>query len=335
MFIDLNISDKYVLSLLKDVQKDDIEFYLKKGNGIYICNFPDYYWHNVYNIKTARNYSINKKNKIFNCLSSESILVSPTEIDQNVFTNKNITYGRISHLKSIFNISRLKQIEYSFRLLFFVFKNHKKYDYILYYNFEMPIFFTALIFKYILNKKIYVDFEDDYSLLNRNILKNTLNKLLFKIPELVICVNKAMINNFSSKTKCLIFNGFIDLEYMKQLDCKLNENSKFLFAGSLDKIRGADLIQEVAIALRKKVKNFKIYVCGTGPLEKVLTGLNISEIEFKGFLNDLEYDELLKECDYFLVLQKPDHPFSNGSFPSKIEYYSKFKKPIFHLKIIS
>ena len=333
MSINLNISRKYDLSLLNEVQKDNIEFYLKKGKGIFICNFPDSHWHSLYNFKISRNYSINKKNNLFHCLSNNSILVSPTEIDQNVYTNKNITCGRILHLKSIFTFSRLKQIEYSLRLLVFVFKYRKQYDFILYYNFEMPIFFTAFIFKFILNKKIYVDFEDDYSLLKRNLLKNSLNKLLFKIPELVICVNKEMINNFSSKTKCLIFNGFIDLEYMKQLDCKLNENSKFLFAGSLDEIRGADLIPDVAIALRKKLKNFKIYVCGTGPLEKYLSRLNISEIEFKGFLNDLEYDELLNECDCFLVLQKPDHPFSKGSFPSKIEYYSKFKKPILSLKI--
>lgn len=329
----IKINDIYFLSPLLEVENDDIITYLKKEDGIYICSFPDQLWHNEHGLKVTRNYSIRKKQKMFDCLSDESILLSPTEVNEGLVTKKNLANNRVVHLSSRYKRPRLKQIEYSFQLLKYVISHRKSFVFIFYYNFEMPIFFTAFFLKYFLKKKIYVDFEDDYTLISRNWLKNLINKWLFSVPDMVICINRKMVQHFHKKIKCLIFNGFIDLEYMKTIDFKFRENSTFLFAGSLDEIRGADLLPDIINALKKEINSFKINVCGAGPLEKYLTELNIPEIKFYGFLNEEDYFKLLNSSDFFLVLQKPDHPFNQGSFPSKVEYYSSFKKPIFSLKL--
>jgi glycosyltransferase involved in cell wall biosynthesis len=331
MASELILNGKYLLSPLKNIYKDDINSALSKGTGIYICSFPDQYWHDVYNFKVDKNYSIQKKTKVFNCLNESSILLSPTEISKEVSTNITIKKNRVVHLSSIFKYTRLKQIEYTIKILFFVYKNKSKIDFVLYYNFEMPIFFTSLIFKYILCKKIYVDFEDDYSLIERNKYIDKLSNYLYKIPDLVICINNEMVRHFGNNAKCLVFNGFADLDYAKNLDFTFRENTSFLFAGTLDTIRGADLLISIVDGLKQEIKNFKIFVCGTGPLKSDIENLNIPEIDYLGFLTESQYLDILEKSDCFLVLQKPDHPFNKGSYPSKIEYYAQFKKPIYSL----
>jgi glycosyltransferase involved in cell wall biosynthesis len=130
-----------------------------------------------------------------------------------------------------------------------------------------------------------------------------------------------------------VFNGFVDLEYAKTLDFKLKNGVEFLYAGALDSIRGIDLLPDLVNSLRQRLTSFSIYVTGSGPYEKEIKKWDLKEVVFLGFLNNAEYENILEKADVYLVLQKPDHPFSLGSFPSKIEYYSKYKKPIFKIDL--
>jgi len=56
-------------------------------------------------------------------------------------------------------------------------------------------------------------------------------------------------------------------------------------------------------------------------------------VEYLGFLDDNEYDERLQRADACLLLQKPDHPFSRGSFPSKVDMYARYRKPVYVVEL--
>ena len=67
-------------------------------------------------------------------------------------------------------------------------------------------------------------------------------------------------------------------------------------------------------------------------LRPLVESWDYPEVEYLGFLNDPAYTHIMQQVDACLVLQKPDHLFSLGSFPSKIDQYAKYNKPIFILK---
>lgn len=328
----LILTEKYVLEPLLHVEKDNISHFLSREVGVYICSFPSSEWLDYYNLKVSKNYSSQKKQRMFSLMKKGSFLFSPTEIDTDIYTPKKFSSNNILYLSSIFINSRLKQIDYSFKIIQEIWRVRNKISYVLYYNFGMPIFFTSLIVKYLFGKKIYVDFEDDSILLRSSNLKNVINKWLYLIPDYVICINQNMRKCFRPKTETHVFNGFIDMSYAKNLNFDFFENQVFLFAGTLDEIRGVDLIPSIVLELRKYINDFTILISGSGPLSNLITSYEYSEIKYLGFLNENEFENILKISDAFLVLQKPDHPFSKGSFPSKVEYYSKHKKPIYVLK---
>ena len=218
----------------------------------------------------------------------------------------------------------------AFNISKFLYKNRNNYNFCLIYNFYPTEIFAALFAKYFLNKKIILDFEDDYLLLTKNIFYKLYFSIVRNIPDEVICINRNMINYFIHK-KTYIFNGFIDMSYMKNMKIDLKEGSIFLYSGSLDEIRGVDLIPEIVRSLKKILKDFKIYISGSGILEKKIKTWDIKEVVFLGFLNENDYLKIIEISNFCLVLQKPDNKFSTGSFPSKVEYYSKYKKPIFYI----
>ncbi len=327
------VKNKYKLGPVKIIEQDDIQECLSSENGIYVCSLPESNWCVEYGLELVKNFSIKKKLKMFSLMGVGSIIVSPTDIDIPILTPREIRNGKLIHLSSRFINKRLKQLEYTFKIIIETYRLRKQMKYVLYYNFGMPVFFSALFAKYVLGLKVYVDFEDDYTLLRGSGLKNFVNNLMYKVPDIVICINKHMKKHFTSKTQCFVYNAFIDLGFANSLDFRFKEGTTFLFAATLDEIRGADLLPYVVLELRKQIKSFKLIVTGTGPLEGFVSGLSIPELEYFGFLAESAFENILNSCDAFLILQKPDHPFSGGSFPSKIEYYSSFKKPIYSLEM--
>jgi hypothetical protein len=53
---------------------------------------------------------------------------------------------------------------------------------------------------------------------------------------------------------------------------------------------------------------------------------------YHGILAEADYERELKAADVCLVLQRPDHPFSRGSYPSKIQAYVRHGKPVLVLR---
>lgn len=324
----LKINDRYSLCPLRTVDKDDLTPIFTQGKGVYICSFPHPEWYRSHKFKQTKNYSIEKKENFFNLMEDGSILLSPTQDSRIKKPTKTYTYREnIIHFGSSFT-GRLAQIVMALKIMFWLFNNRNSYQYCLIYNFYPAEMLCALFAKYVLGKKTVVDFEDDYLSRSKKRLYDFYFSLVKKIPDIVICINRDMERYFADK-KIYIFNGFIDLSYIKNDDFELFEGMKILYAGALDRIRGVDLIPEIVKALEVKIDNFKIYITGSGPLEREVKNFGIDNVQYLGFLPSDEYKRILNEVDVCLVLQKPDHPFSQGSYPSKIEYYANFKKPIY------
>lgn len=324
----IRINKKYKLCLLKNFRHDNTDF-LKKEKGIYICNFPEKSWYRFNDITQKRNYSIEKKINIFNLMSKESLILSPT-IDCN--NNKKTTkakFNNIYHLRRISTSQKLSQIYMIASAIKFLFLNRRKYKYVLSYNFDLPNYIPGLMAKLFLGKKLYIDFEDDYSI-NDKYKKFLYTNFLFHIPDKVICVNENMEKHFSCET--YVINAFNSLSIPKDKQISLFENVTFFISGGLDDIRGGGLIPDVIIALRSYKFCFKIILVGTGMLEDEIKSWKYPELEYFGYVDNEKYSELIDQSDYCLVLQKPDHPFNLGSFPSKIDHYSEYNKTILILE---
>lgn len=332
MKTNLLINSQYSLEPIIEVRKDNIYSIFNDGIGAYICNYPDNIWYEQHQFKQKGNKSIEKKNKFFELMSSDSILLSPTQDENNDKSTKTIKNGRVIHFGSRFT-GRLAQISKAFKMIVYLFNNKNKFTYCLIYNFYPSEMFFAFIAKFLLNKKIIVDFEDDYLLQSNRFYYKFYFNIVKKIPQTIICINIEMTRYFD-ENKVFVFNGFIDLSYTKDVDYNFFSGCKFLYSGSFDTIRGIDLIPELIVSLRHIIDDFSIYISGSGPLEKEILNWEYPEIKYFGYLNEKDFNYIISEVDFCLVLQKPDHPFSRGSFPSKIEYYSKFKKPIFSLRLI-
>ena len=326
----LSINNRYKLVPLRAIVQDDIEtLFRNAGRGVFICGYPDDEWHSVHGITPDLNYSTLKKRKIFDMLQEESAWISLTECKQNIPT-RSIVIDGIDHIGSSYR-GRLKQIHMLVQLINRLRGLRKSIDFVFHYNFDLPGYLGAMLAKYIWHKTIYVDFEDDYTTRQRPAWKQFITKLLFKTPDEVIVVNEKMSLHFP-KINTTVFNGFADMSYSEKADFSFREDMILLFGGTLDDIRGADVLPDLVEALRKRIRRFTIVVTGTGPLASIVAAWNIPEIKYYGFVSENEYVSLVRSADACLVLQKPDHPFNAGSFPSKIDYFALLKKPIYILE---
>jgi glycosyltransferase involved in cell wall biosynthesis len=149
-----------------------------------------------------------------------------------------------------------------------------------------------------------------------------------------ILINERMQRFFRKNQKTVVLNSFADLSYAE--DLTLEEPVRLLYSGSLDDIRGADLIEDLSAALTEAGLDFDVFITGKGPLQSHIEKVSQQEarLHYEGFVSEQRLDELLSLCDVGLVLQKPDHPFSKGSFPSKIDLYAQYNLAILTLELI-
>lgn len=328
----LSINSKYYLALLTQVEQEDITSLFVEGNGLYICNYQEQAWYDANGFNRGTNYSIEKKTKFYRLLNTPLKILSPTQDEQIKCPSSKLVTDHARHFSSFKLKGRLAQVSFLLGIISWMVKNKSRFRYVLCYNFTPIEIFSGLFAKRVLGKKCIVDFEDDYLLTSDQKLYPYYFKLVSKIPDAVICIHRSMFKYFPNQEK-RVFNGFINLDYTKRMQVELVDGMSFLYSGALDDIRGADLIPEVIQCLRSKITDFKLVVTGSGPLEDTIRNWNMPEVDFRGFLSTSEYEVALSEADICFVLQKPDHPFSQGSFPSKCEFYAKHQKPILLLKL--
>jgi hypothetical protein len=324
----------FCLRPLRSIRCDDLRSFLGPEPGVYISDCPEPDWFQASAPPSRpQQLTIRKKYGVFDSMAAGSAWLSPNS--SRVFGIRQSKDPRgclLLHLGTGALRGRAAQVLQTLTIIGLLTLNRAKYKYVLAYNFYFPFFLGAVYAKLILRKRLYVEYEDDYTLVRASRIKNAIERLLRRTVSGAICVNERMTGYFKHKPTC-VCNALADLSYAPSADFRLVDGIKFLFGGTLDEIRGADLIPDVVQALRLRISNFEMYVTGTGPLLKTVRSWTIPEVKYCGLLTDRDYAELVKSVDVCLVLQKPDHPFSRGSFPSKVEEYARHQKPIYMLTL--
>jgi glycosyltransferase involved in cell wall biosynthesis len=324
----------YWLRPLFRIRRDDLRGLLGPCPGVYICNCPEQAWFEHFGIPGQDfRATVDKKVMMFSYLAPGSRWISPTSPVRWGDSIRNWQSPRMLHLGAGPLFGRAAQIVHTLRLMGLLTTLRTGYKYVLIYNFYLPIFLAGVYAKYVLGKALYVEYQDDYTKRRKNRIKNLLESLLRKICCGAICVNEHMVSYFENKPVA-VCNGFADLSYTQGSDFSIREGMTFLFGGTLDTIRGVDLIPELVSALRSRIKVFRILITGSGPLRGLVESWSFPEVTYCGVLEEQAYDEAIAAVDACLILQKPDHPFSRGSFPSKVEHYAKQKRPIFVLSLV-
>jgi glycosyltransferase involved in cell wall biosynthesis len=324
----------YWLRPLLSIRQDDLRKLLGPYPGVYICNCPEQAWFEHFGIP-GQDYraTVEKKACMFSHLASGSRWISPTSPVRWGDSIRTWQSPRMLHLGAGPLCGRAAQVVHTLQLFCWLTSERASYRYVLMYNFYLPIFLVGVYAKYVLGKSLFVEYQDDYTKRRTNRLKNLFEHMLRKICCGAICVNEHMVSAFADKPVA-VCNGFADLSYTGNCDFSIREGMTFLFGGSLDEIRGIDLVPELVSALQSKISAFRILVTGSGPLRSLVESWSIPEVTYCGLLDEKAYSHVISKADACLILQKPDHPFSRGSFPSKVEQYAKHKKPIFVLSLV-
>lgn len=324
----------YWLRPLLSIRQDNLRTILGSDPGVYICSCPEPAWFEHFGIpRQDYRATVDKKARMFSHLAADSLWISPTSPVRWGHWIRSWQSPRMLHLGAGPLCGRAAQVAHTLQLIWRLTTGRGSYSFVLIYNFYLPVFLAGLYAKYVLGKPLYVEYQDDYTKKRKNRLKNLFERLLRKTCCGAICVNESMTSSFKDKPVA-VCNGFADLSYTENCDFSIREGMTFLFGGTLDDIRGVDLIPELVVALQSKISAFHIVVTGSGPLNGLVKSWTIPQVTYCGVLDEKAYSEAIANADACLILQKPDHPFSRGSFPSKVEHYAKHKKPIFVLSLV-
>lgn len=319
----------YDLVPVLSIRQDDLASLFGHEPGVYVCNGPEPAWYERFGLVRKFNTSVEKKRRMFASLPAGSHWVSPTFDATTNGPTEDFRAGSVLHLGHGAARGRLAQLRQAAKVARWLFTRRDEYAFVHVYNFDLPNYLAPLAAKYLLGKRLYVDYEDDYTVTG-SLPKRLAERVLRRTVTGVVCVNEGMEQHFRGKD-VRVFNAFADLSYLAGMRTGFFEGMRLLYSGSLDDIRGADLVPDLVAALRTRLKQFTIRLSGDGPLRSVVESWRFPEVEYVGFLNDEDYAQELAAADACLLLQKPDHPFSKGSFPSKIDAYAKHRKPILML----
>ncbi len=224
-----------------------------------------------------------------------------------------------------FNLGkRLRIVTTTFAYLGWLLKNRHTFDVIATYNAGVHLALPALVLKWFFGKPVIVDFEDDYLSRKGHLSSSIGQRVLLHYADGAIVANEKMIQ-YLSDIPVSVVNAFVDLSFVSDsLLSKPRDLIRLIYSGSFDEIRGADLIEELLKQLDLQDVKYRLDMTGFGPLGHIGKRLHNGEnIIFHGFLDSDDLASLIKRADVGLVLQKPTHPFSQGSFPSKVMTYAR------------
>ncbi len=104
---------------------------------------------------------------------------------------------------------------------------------------------------------------------------------------------------------------------------------RFLYAGTLEPVTGIDRCLEAFSKVKNK--NCKLTVCGKGSLISLIQDAADTDkrIDFRGYVSDEEYIDLLNESDVLINPRNMDMNENKNNFPSKVlEYLASGRKTI-------
>ena len=320
----------YRLEPLEHIRCDDVAAFLGSRTGIYVCNAPTPAWHGRHKITQTQPSTMGKKRAMFAQMAPGSEWLSPTYVEGVCANTTDWQEGEILHIGYGKSMGRFAQLRQTRRLLRLLRERLNRHAYILTFNLPLPTSLASLALRLSHRTRLLLDFEDDYTLQRASRFKNLIEQGIRRCIDGAVCVNQSMQTVFPDTPTCVV-NAFATAAAFPP--GPLAEGARFLVSGSLDHIRGADLLPDLVRSLRRRLTSFHIDVTGDGPLRSLVESLSFPELTYHGLLDDDEYLRVLAASDICLVLQRPDHPFSRGSYPSKIQAFARQRKPVMVLRV--
>ena len=239
--------------------------------------------------------------------------------------------GLNCHFIPILNLPVIKEILINISTIFYLLKEIKSGDFVLFYNVWKPFPISVFILRKLLGVKLFVLACDVH--VPGQTVSNTLRwryhylKQKFVLPRVdgVIAVTGTILDDFNCKRKSLIMEGGIsqDLFRVDYVRSNTNELFKLLYVGALDRLNGVDLLLE---AFSKNTNpNLRLIIAGQGELRNLVEEAAIadSRIEFFGIIPHAKVIELYKEISLLICLRITKKIHTGYFFPSKlIEYLS-------------
>lgn len=332
----LRLYKEYQTKILKDIRVDDITNLFDNDRVVYItANLFTPELLEKREVTFRGNTAEAKKRRIADSVPNLYKLVS---IDYSVkyrdvfstsFEENGIFHLPILRINKF--IDRLYQI---FSLLFFLLRERKNYDSILFYNFLHHTSLAPLCMHFIFGKKLVVDFEDNYDKHYLSVIRKWVSRYI----DGAILVNEnqeELIKNRDARIS--VINTFADLDYVKpKLNKKVND-LKVIYSGKIDRLRGADLIPEFSNRLEQQNIRHKIIITGYGDFNNIIGSNPLMKkveknIEFLGFVSPSRLNHLLESSDLALAFDKPDLDQNRYLYPSKVQLYAEHRLPILILE---
>lgn len=320
---------QYQLVPLDRVRRDDVRAFLGPDPGVYICNAATDQWFERYRCRQTLPSTLDKKRAVFGAMAPGSRWLSPTFVDEMTQPTDDWMDDDIFHIGYGTATGRYAQGTQAVKIARWLFAHRHEFAYFLIYNLPLPTSLAPLVARVGSPVKVLVDYQDDYTLQRSSRVKNAAERWMRNRMDGAICVNECMVTAFPGRSTCVV-NSYADPVVFT--NAPLFDGVRLLYAGTLDPIRGADLVPALVESLRRQLRNFSIRITGDGPLRRAVEAWTYPEVQYLGVLPQPAFENELDAADACLVLQRPDHPFSRGSYPSKIQAYARHGKPVLVLR---
>lgn len=334
---DIQFHEKYSLKFLEEIQCDNISSIFGDEKVLYVVPnlFTDYLMSRR-DVVFERNSAINKKRSIYSNIRTAVRVVS---IDYTKNYKKRyypmVEEGDIMHLPIIRIAPIVDRIFQVIVTVLYLFRNRNTFDSILFYNFYVQTSIPALIAKFILRKKIYVDFEDAYE---ENTFMSFIRRIISTYIDGGILVNRNQLELLPRmvESRYAIVNTYANLSYTRMELERVVDKVKFIYSGKIDLIRGVDLIVDFSWKMHQEKIDHQIVITGYGEINECIKNHPKyddvhSYIEILGFVDKEVLDALMRDSDVALSFDRPDEAKNRYLFPSKTQMYASYRLPILRL----
>jgi len=207
-----------------------------------------------------------------------------------------------------------------------ILSNVRRGDFLVLDNYEITSVLAAWLCRIFYGSRVILDFED-----GRHLIDHGWQLISYRFAEFLgrPLINGAVLahpllgKRLRPKTPRIVIPGFFSSSEPKE-KIFFKDVVRFIYAGTLDSVRGIDLLLEVIQCLPRS--GWRLDITGSGPLESRVRDVaslpsNVDKVFFHSLLNNADHSKLLHQSHVGLNLQISADPISSVTFPSKIFSY--------------
>jgi len=148
----------------------------------------------------------------------------------------------------------------------------------------------------------------------------------------LIFLSKILQTRYPFNKNLLLEGGINTDKFSDALPLSIGDEVRILYSGLLSPVTGIDLYLE-AISQITNI-NIKFIITGKGSMDEEVRkcALHDKRIQFKGFINEIEYLDLLKNAHILVNPRNMSLPQNENNFPSKVLEYLASGKVIVSTK---